>query len=59
MKLPEMTKRNQLLLVLAILIIAVPSIFIYDYTQNNPNFCTTCHIMDEAFVTWESSSMAM
>lgn len=57
MKLPEMTKRNQLLLMLALLVIAVPSIFIYDYTQNNPKFCTSCHLMNEAYDTWEVSAM--
>jgi len=56
MKLPEMNRRNQVLLLLALIIVAIPSILIFDYTQNNPNFCTTCHIMDEAFVTWETST---
>jgi len=57
MKLPEMTKRNQLLLVLALIVIAIPSLFIFDYTQNNPKFCTTCHLMNEAYNTWEASAM--
>jgi len=55
MKIPEMNRRNQVLLLLILIIIAIPSILIYDYTQNNPKFCTTCHIMNEAFETWESS----
>lgn len=50
-----MTKRNQVILLLALLIVVVPSIFIYDYTQNNPKFCTSCHLMNEAFDTWETS----
>lgn len=57
MKLPEMTRRNQILLVLALLVVAIPSIFIYDYTQNNPKFCTTCHLMNDAYATWEASAM--
>lgn len=57
MKIPEMTRKNQLLIVLALLVIAIPSIFIYDYTQNNPRFCTTCHLMNEAYDTWEVSAM--
>jgi len=56
MKLPEMNRRNQVLLLLVLIIIAVPSFLIFDYTQNNPNFCTTCHIMDEAFDTWATST---
>ena len=55
MKLPEMNRRNQVLLLLALLIVAIPSILIYDYTQNNPKFCTSCHVMNEAFETWEMS----
>jgi nitrate reductase cytochrome c-type subunit len=30
----------------------------YDYTQNNPNFCVSCHLMQEAFQTWEESEHA-
>ncbi len=30
----------------------------YDYTQNNPNFCNSCHIMDESFKKWETSEHA-
>ncbi len=27
----------------------------YDFTQNNPNFCVSCHLMKPAFETWEAS----
>ena len=57
MKLPEMTKRNQILLILVLIIAAVPALFIYDYTQNNPKFCTTCHLMNSAYDTWNVSAM--
>jgi nitrate/TMAO reductase-like tetraheme cytochrome c subunit len=57
MKLPEMTRRNKTLLLLALIIIAVPSIFIYNYTQNDPRFCTSCHLMNEAYDTWTVSAM--
>ena len=31
----------------------------YDYTQNNPKFCITCHeIMIESYETWEKSEHA-
>jgi hypothetical protein len=52
-----MTRRNQILIVLALLVVAIPSIFIYDYTQNNPKFCTSCHLMNEAYDTWQVSAM--
>ena len=57
MKIPEMTRNNKVLLLLALIVIAIPSYFIYDYTQHNPKFCTTCHLMNEAYGTWEDSSM--
>jgi hypothetical protein len=28
---------------------------LYDFTQNDPKFCVSCHIMQEAFETWERS----
>jgi hypothetical protein len=57
MKIPEMTRGNQILLLLALIVIAIPSYFIYDYTQHNPKFCTTCHLMTDAYDTWEGSAM--
>jgi len=57
MKFPEMTRNNQIFLLLALIVIAIPSFFIYDYTQHNPKFCTTCHLMTEAYETWEDSAM--
>ena len=57
MKIPEMTRGNQIVLLLALIVIAIPSYFIYDYTQHNPKFCTTCHLMTDAYDTWEGSAM--
>ena len=57
MKIPEMTRGNQILLLLALIVIAIPSYFIYDYTQHNPKFCLTCHLMNDAHDTWEVSAM--
>jgi nitrate/TMAO reductase-like tetraheme cytochrome c subunit len=57
MKLPEMTRRNQILLIVGLLVVLIPSFFIYDYTQNNPRFCTTCHLMNPAYETWTVSAM--
>jgi hypothetical protein len=53
----DFLKRNQKLVVAALLVLAVPSYFIYDYTQNNPKFCTTCHLMSDAYETWDASAM--
>ncbi|OGD46590.1 hypothetical protein A3K69_02895 [Candidatus Bathyarchaeota archaeon RBG_16_57_9] len=57
MKLPELTRRNQVLLVIALFVVLIPSVYAYDYTQNNPRFCTTCHLMNPAYETWEVSAM--
>ncbi|GAB4416734.1 MAG: hypothetical protein OHK0032_12750 [Thermodesulfovibrionales bacterium] len=27
----------------------------YDFTQNNPNFCVSCHLMKPAFEAWQKS----
>jgi hypothetical protein len=27
----------------------------WDYTQNDPNFCTSCHLMDSAYDRWQES----
>jgi hypothetical protein len=57
MKLPEMTRRNQILLIIGLLVVLIPAFFIYDYTQNDPRFCTTCHLMNPAYETWTASAM--
>lgn len=31
------------------------SFYIYDYTEHNPKFCVSCHIMKPAFESWEQS----
>ena len=57
LKIPNLNKRNQLLLILILIIIVLPSYLIYDYTQHNPKFCTTCHLMNDAYDTWDQSAM--
>lgn len=34
---------------------AVPGYFTYDYVENDPRFCTTCHLMGDAWGRWETS----
>ncbi len=29
--------------------------YAYDFTENNPEFCRSCHLMDEAFDAWKAS----
>ncbi len=57
MKIPEMTRRNQVIILIVILVIAIPSLYIFDYTQNNPKFCTSCHLMNSAYDSWQASAM--
>ena len=57
LELPEMNRRNMILFSLLIVILAIPSYLIYDYTQHNPKFCKTCHLMNDAYDTWNYSAM--
>jgi nitrate/TMAO reductase-like tetraheme cytochrome c subunit len=52
---PEITRKKQLLLLGIILAMLVPGLFVYNYTQNNPKFCTSCHIMQFAYDSWQES----
>lgn len=36
----------------------VPAIMTWDYIQNDPDFCTSCHIMDDAYDRWADSPHA-
>jgi len=53
----DFLKRNKKIAVATLLVLTIPSYFIYDYTQNNPKFCTTCHLMNDAYETWDASAM--
>lgn len=33
----------------------VVAFYAYDFTENNPQFCRSCHLMDEAFDAWKVS----
>jgi nitrate/TMAO reductase-like tetraheme cytochrome c subunit len=56
-KLPEMNRRNLILISIIVIVVMVPSVFAYNYFQNNPKFCTTCHLMNQAYETWDHSAM--
>jgi hypothetical protein len=55
--LKDFLSKHRNLIIVALGLLMVPSYFIYDYTQNNPKFCTTCHLMNEAYETWDASAM--
>jgi len=57
LKITELIGRNKKIFAAALVVLAIPSYFVYDYTQHNPKFCTTCHLMDEAYETWDASAM--
>ena len=50
-------RKNAFLLLLLLVVVAVPSVYAFNYMQNDPKFCTTCHLMNNAFDTWNSSAM--
>jgi len=53
----DLLTSNKRIVIVALVVLAIPSYFIYDYTQNNPRFCTTCHLMSSAYETWDASAM--
>jgi hypothetical protein len=50
-------KKHPLLILVVLVVVAIPSAFAYNYVNNDPKFCTTCHLMNEAFSTWNASAM--
>ena len=54
----DLSQRVKVLLALVVFVGSISSYLIYDYTQHDPRFCTTCHLMDEAYETWSVSAMA-
>lgn len=55
--------KGKVIIALLLLVILVGSGFVsyrfYDFTQNNPNFCVSCHLMKTAFVAWQQSEHHM
>src|SRR3989338_11715118 len=55
-------KSRVLVLILVLLLLigdGIVSYRVYDYLENNPTFCKSCHIMETAFASWEKSVHAM
>ncbi len=52
------TKIKAAVLVVALLFVVTSAFVgysIFDYTQNNPRFCVSCHLMTDAYTAWEGS----
>jgi len=51
--------RGKIIIAVLVLIIAigggVVAFKFYDFTQNNPKFCVSCHLMKPAFEAWQKS----
>lgn len=56
-RIPEMNRRNIILITIIVVLVLVPSVAAYNYTQNDPKFCKTCHLMNTAYETWDHSAM--
>ncbi|MCX8031303.1 MAG: NapC/NirT family cytochrome c [Thermodesulfovibrionales bacterium] len=46
---------KSLLIALTILFIFVYGYRYYEYTQNDPDFCTSCHLVREVYIDWQKS----
>lgn len=54
----KILKYRIIIILLAVSLMAVMaygSIRVYDYTEHDPKFCVTCHVMAEPFASWETS----
>jgi len=45
------------LIILIAVIGAAAGFKYYKYTQENPQFCSSCHLMQEAFKSWHGRSV--
>lgn len=57
-KLIEHIKGSKILLIATITLAAVGAVGaykVYDYSMNNPKFCTNCHLMDTPYKKWSQS----
>ncbi len=58
----QMTLKGKILVALLLLVIiiggGVVAFKFYDFTQNNPKFCISCHLMKPAYEKWQKSEHA-
>jgi nitrate/TMAO reductase-like tetraheme cytochrome c subunit len=54
-----LTPRDKVILVSILLVISIIGIILavryYTYIQKNPEFCSSCHLMEEAYTAWKLS----
>jgi nitrate/TMAO reductase-like tetraheme cytochrome c subunit len=54
-----LSSREKTVLISLLLFISVTGIILavryYDYIQKNPEFCNSCHLMEEAYTAWKQS----
>ncbi len=55
----KLTLKGRLIITVLILIIFIGggtiAYNVHDFTENNPKFCVSCHLMQEAYDAWENS----
>ncbi len=53
------TARKTLILAIVIVLLglSLPAYLTYDYYENDPGFCTSCHLMNGPYELWRSSGM--
>ena len=55
----KLTPKGRIIIVLLLLVIiiggAATAYQVHDFTENNPKFCVSCHLMQDAYDTWENS----
>lgn len=37
-------------------VLSIPTLLAYDYVEHDPRFCTSCHLMDDAYGRWQASA---
>jgi len=60
LKIPKLFKNRKTLVIIlfvAVLALALPSYMSYEYIENDPEFCISCHLMQEPFNLWKASAM--
>ncbi len=55
----RITFRGRLIIILLSMVIVIGggavAYHVHDFTENNPKFCVSCHLMQEAYDAWENS----
>lgn len=53
---PETKRKMTIIVIICAIVGAIVGYKFYDYSQNDPNFCVSCHIMQDSFKAWDMSS---